>query len=81
MNDDFNSPVAIASLFEAVRIINSVKEGHSQINAEELEQLKKLYRSFVFDILGLVSEEAGNDYQLVDGLMQRLYSYAKMPHT
>lgn len=40
MNDDFNSPVAIASLFEAVRIINSVKEGHSQINAEELEQLK-----------------------------------------
>ncbi len=72
MNDDFNSPVAIASLFEAVRIINSVKEGHSQINAEELEQLKKLYRSFVFDILGLVSEEAGNDHQLVDGLMQTI---------
>jgi cysteinyl-tRNA synthetase len=72
MNDDFNSPVTIASLFEAVRIINSVKEGHSQINTEELEQLKKLYNSFVFDILGLVSDEAGNDQQLVDGLMQTI---------
>ncbi len=72
MNDDFNSPVVIANLFEAVRLINSVKDGTNHINAVELEKLKSLFNSFVFDILGLESEDAGHDYQLMDGLMQTI---------
>ncbi|MBS4057452.1 MAG: cysteine--tRNA ligase [Bacteroidales bacterium] len=72
MNDDFNSPVAIASLFEAVRVVNSVNDGHAQINAAELSQLTALMQAFVFDIMGLLPEEAGSDHNLIDGLMQTI---------
>jgi cysteinyl-tRNA synthetase len=72
LNDDFNSPVAIASLFEAVRLINSVNDGHSQINPEEKAHLAGFFNTFVFDILGLVDEEAGQNHQLLDGLMQTI---------
>ncbi|WP_410222239.1 cysteine--tRNA ligase [Pedobacter sp.] len=60
MNDDFNSPVAIAELFEAARIINTIYDGTNKISAEELEKLKKLMHDFVFDIFGLKNEEADN---------------------
>jgi len=60
MNDDFNSPVAIAELFEAVRIINTLNDGTARISAAELEKLKKLMHDFVFDIFGLKDEDAGN---------------------
>jgi len=57
MNDDFNSPVLIAHLFDAVKVINSVNDGKTKINEENLEQLKTLFRTFTFDILGLKEEE------------------------
>lgn len=57
MNDDFNSPVAIAELFEAARIINSVYDGTAKINAEQLEALKQLINDFVVDVFGLKDEE------------------------
>ncbi|SHF70802.1 cysteine--tRNA ligase [Pedobacter caeni] len=60
MNDDFNSPVVIAELFEAVRIINTVYDGKGSISAEELDQLKKLMKDFVFDIFGLKDEDSSN---------------------
>jgi len=68
MNDDFNSPIVIANLFEGVRIINSIKDGKEKINATDLETLKKLFNDFVFDILGLKSENAssGNSEVLSD---------------
>lgn len=78
MNDDFNSPVAIANLFEAARIANSVKDGLKTISPAELELLNKLFQSFVFDILGLVDNEAaGNDSGIVDGLMQTIINIRK----
>ncbi|WP_131539212.1 cysteine--tRNA ligase [Pedobacter nototheniae] len=60
MNDDFNSPVLIAELFEAVRIINTVYDGKAKISAEALEKLIQLMQDFVFDILGLKDEESSN---------------------
>jgi cysteinyl-tRNA synthetase len=60
MNDDFNSPVVIAELFEAVRIINTVHDGKAKISATELEKLKKLIKDFVFDIFGLKDEDSSN---------------------
>ena len=44
-------------MFEGVRIINSIAAGSEKINAENLEMLKNLFHSFVFDILGLKGEE------------------------
>ncbi|MDN3582272.1 cysteine--tRNA ligase [Mucilaginibacter flavus] len=61
MNDDFNSPVLIAELFEASRIINSVHDGKMKIDAANLEALKNLMHSFVRDVLGLKDEQADND--------------------
>lgn len=60
MNDDLNTPILIAHLFEGVRIINSITAGSEKINAENLEMLKNLFHSFVFDILGLKGEEDSN---------------------
>jgi len=61
MDDDFNSPVLIAELFEASRIINSVKDGKLRIDEANLLLLKKMVGTFVFDILGLKDEQAAND--------------------
>lgn len=61
MNDDFNSPVVIAELFEAARIINSINDGKSTVNAEGLESLKSLMNDFVFNVLGLKEETAETD--------------------
>ncbi|WP_439695646.1 cysteine--tRNA ligase [Mucilaginibacter sp. AW1-7] len=61
MNDDFNSPVLIAELFEASRIINSVHDGKMKINEVNLGLLKNLMKTFVQDVLGLKDEQADND--------------------
>jgi len=61
MNDDFNSPVLIAELFEATRIINSVHDGKLKIDAANLEILKNMIQTFVFEVLGLKNEQAAND--------------------
>ena len=75
MNDDFNSPILIANLFEGVRIINSVKDKKETISAEDLDILKKLFNDFVFDILGFKTEEtAGHQNELVDGLLSTILS-------
>ncbi|MCX2839672.1 cysteine--tRNA ligase [Salinimicrobium sp. MT39] len=64
MNDDFNSPILIAQLFEAVKQINIIKDGKAKITAEDLEVLKKTISDFIFDVLGLVdtAEAADNDF-------------------
>lgn len=53
MNDDFNTSVLIANLFDAVRIINSINDGTETITANDLTALQKLIHEFVFDVLGL----------------------------
>jgi len=57
MNDDFNTPVLIAHLFEAVRIINSANDGKEKLNEQDLADLKNIYQAFVFNILGLKEDQ------------------------
>ena len=59
MNDDFNSPILVANLFEGARIINSVNDGKETITSDDLKTLKELMHAFIFDVLGLKSEQAG----------------------
>jgi cysteinyl-tRNA synthetase len=61
MNDDFNSPVLIAELFEASRIINSIKDGKLKIDSANLALLKQLMHDFIIDVLGLKNEQAAGD--------------------
>jgi cysteinyl-tRNA synthetase len=71
MNDDFNSPVLIANLFEAVRIINSVNDGKESITALDLISLQTTVNTFVFDVLGLHDEsENNNGSKALDKVMQ-----------
>ncbi len=58
MNDDFNTPVLIAHLFEVVRVINSANDGKEKLTQNNLEDLKTLYNHFVFDILGLKEDDS-----------------------
>ncbi len=55
MNDDFNSPILIANLFEGVKYINQIKEGDETLTSEDLEIFKSTMNAFVFDVLGLVN--------------------------
>ncbi|MDY6326845.1 MAG: DALR domain-containing protein, partial [Bacteroidales bacterium] len=68
MNDDFNTPKVIAELFDAVRIINSVKDGHATLTAQDIDLLKTTFRTFFFDILGIKSEFAQGDTREHDAL-------------
>ena len=70
--DDMNTPVALAQIFEAVRIINSAKAGSVKLSAEDLATLVQLFSDIVFGVLGLVDEESaeGATGAVVDGLMQ-----------
>jgi len=61
MDDDFNSPVLIAELFEAVRIVNSVYDGKQTVDPYSLENLRTLMQHFVHDVLGLVDDNTGSD--------------------
>lgn len=69
MNDDFNSPILISHLFEAVKSINSAAEGRIKIDQKNKDILVQLIHSFVFDILGLQSIEESGNSDLLDGLM------------
>ena len=76
MNDDFNSPILIAQLFEASKFINGLKEGHETISQSYLELLKKTMHDFLFDVLGLVdtASEGSNDGNKLAGAVELLIS-------
>ncbi len=57
MNDDFNSPLLIAHLFDAVKFINALVNEKSSINKEDLENLKQSLNVFFHDVLGLKKPE------------------------
>lgn len=73
MNDDFNSPILIAQLFEAVRYINLMKDGKESLNQADLETFKKILFAFVHDVLGLQdkNEIAANNDKL-EGVVNML---------
>jgi cysteinyl-tRNA synthetase len=73
MNDDFNSPVVIAQLFDMARLINLVKEGKEKLSENDLAVLGETYRTFMADILGLEPEEqSGQKDEIIGGLMNTI---------
>ena len=69
--DDLNTPVALSHIFDAVRIINSVKAGQMQISSEDLALLVKLFDEVLGGILGIVDESAqgSKSATVLEGLM------------
>jgi len=71
LNDDLNSPVLIAHLFEAVKAINSAAAGKISLTKEGIERLSGLTRLFAVDLLGLVPEQKSKSN---DDLLNKLIS-------
>ncbi|MDR0370971.1 MAG: cysteine--tRNA ligase [Prevotellaceae bacterium] len=59
MCDDLNTPVAIAHLFEALKIINAVHDGKATVSQADLTELQSVFKLYMEDLLALTSETAG----------------------
>ena len=67
MNDDLNTPIVIAELFEACRIINSVNDGKATLTQSDIDELKDLFATYLVDILGIRTDiAAGGDTQVLE---------------
>ena len=53
MNDDFNTPILIANIFEAVKFINKIKSGSAKISEKDYKILSETIATFIFDVMGL----------------------------
>lgn len=83
MNDDLNTAMAMASLFELSGSIFSWKNEQlsiSSISKETFELLVTTFNNFVSDIFGLKSEKANDDSKM-NGLMELLISLRKEART
>jgi cysteinyl-tRNA synthetase len=78
MNDDFNTPILIAQLFEGVRLINLLKDGKESLTAVDLEIFSKTMNAFIFNVLGLETEKVldGNTDKL-EGTVNMLIEMRK----
>jgi len=76
INDDFNTPILIAKLFEAVKYINNIKDGKATISKSDLLQLTDKMTALVFDVLGLKFENSADDSKL-DSVMQIIIELRK----
>lgn len=77
MNDDFNSPLLVAQLFEAVKVINSVAAGLVSLTAEDIALIDKTLNGFVYDVLGLEFDESENSGDAADKIMSVLLEMRK----
>ena len=67
MNDDFNTPIVISHLFEAVRVINSANEKLIALSAEDIKAVQELFDCYFTRVMGLRDE-------LSDWLAQHAYA-------
>ncbi|MDO6738323.1 cysteine--tRNA ligase [Wenyingzhuangia sp. 2_MG-2023] len=77
MNDDFNTPILIAQLFEAVKQINLLKEGKATLIQEDLDLFTNTLHAFVFDVLGLVSEATEQEGNKLESVVNMLINMRK----
>ena len=60
MDDDLNTPVVIATLFDALRIVNQIKDGHAKATRADIDALQQLFDTYLVDILGIRPDIAGD---------------------
>jgi cysteinyl-tRNA synthetase len=73
MNDDFNTPILIAQLFEGIRFVNLLNDKRETITSADLELLKKTLEEFTFEVLGIRNEKSsGNNSEKLEGVVEML---------
>ncbi len=81
MNDDFNSPIVISILFDAVKTIYSAYDDKEKLTSADIEKLKKLFENFALEILGLNDDTANQYSGSVDGLMNLILALRQNART
>ncbi len=59
MNDDLNTPNVIAALFDACKVINQVNDGHATLTQSDIDELKGVFQTYLFDVLGVRDDSEG----------------------
>jgi len=79
MNDDLNTPIVISHLFDATKSINSILAGKDSITQGDLDELKSVFHTFMFEILGLKEEETvtANNAETFDKVVDLLLDLRK----
>jgi len=78
MNDDFNTPILIAHLFEGIKFIHLINDGKEIISTTDLEILSNTIHSFLFDIVGLKNENQNSDAtEKLSGVVKMLIEMRK----
>lgn len=74
MNDDFNTPILIAQLFEGVKQLNLLQDQPKGMTAEDLELLRTTLGTFTFDVLGLKdeSQQDASHFEKLSGVVELL---------
>lgn len=73
MNDDFNTPILIAQLFEGIRFVNVVNDKRETLTAADIELLKATLEGFLFDVLGIKNEKStSNNSDKLIGVVEML---------
>ena len=73
MNDDFNTPILIANLFEGIRFINLLNDNSATITTEDLQLFSNAIQVFIFDVLGLKDEKSlENNNEKLEGVINML---------
>jgi cysteinyl-tRNA synthetase len=77
LNDNLNTPVALSRLFDGIRLINAVRDGNEKISAFEKDELTALYKTVVFEIMGMRPEEGNrkDNEDLVKKLVDMMLQY------
>ena len=77
--DDLNTPIALSYIFEAVKIINTAKDGKIKLSQKDMDTLAGLFDDVVSGVLGLKDEESegGKAGQIIDGLMTMVLEQRK----
>ena len=82
MSNDFNTPMAMARLFELVPKVNGLKEGHlsfADLTSDTLDRLKQTFSDYIYTIFGLMdeSESAAAGGGALDGVMNLVIDIRK----
>ena len=72
MNDDFNTPILIAHLFEGVKFINQIKEGTTSLSKEDLKDFIGTMHAFIFEVLGLENVSNQDSSDKLSGVVEML---------
>lgn len=76
--DDMNTPIAIAHLFEAVRIVNTLKEKRSFITKEDKDTLVLMFEGIAGGVLGLANEQASSGTgEVLNGIVEMILDVRK----